>query len=182
MTRTLKTMLLLAVVAAFVSGCSSGQQPAESQGKFGVRMARMNLWREALFRFSRAVEMNPGDAMAQSNLAVAYEANGDFEKAAKHYREAMRLDKTNPFIQKNYSRYVEFSSRDKKRQQKRDAARTASATTGGTAAKTPVPAVDPATPPPVPGDTLPPPAPPAPAPAVAEPSPPPPQKPRGDRS
>jgi tetratricopeptide (TPR) repeat protein len=43
-------------------------------------MAKMNLWREAMFRFRRAVEINPSDAMAHNNLAVAYEANGDFDK------------------------------------------------------------------------------------------------------
>jgi Tfp pilus assembly protein PilF len=76
----------------------------------------MNLWREAMFRFERAIELNPGDAQAHNNLAVAYEANGDFEKARKEYLEALKLDRTNPYIQKNYSRFVEFLSRNKKRQ------------------------------------------------------------------
>src|SRR5947208_4758105 len=78
-------------------------------------MARMNLWREALFRFQRAVQINPSDAMAHNNLAVAYEANGDFEKARKEYLEALKLDKSNQYIAKNYSRFVEFTSRNKKR-------------------------------------------------------------------
>ncbi|MGH9419078.1 MAG: tetratricopeptide repeat protein, partial [Thermoanaerobaculia bacterium] len=77
----------------------------------------MNLWREAMFRFERAIEINPGDAQAHNNLAVAYEANGDFEKARKEYLEALKLDRTNSYIQKNYSRFVEFLSRNKKRQQ-----------------------------------------------------------------
>ena len=81
-------------------------------------MARMNLWREAMFRFKRAVEINPADAMAHNNLAVAYEANGDFDNARKEYLEALRLDRANQYIQKNYSRYVEFLSRNKKRQSK----------------------------------------------------------------
>jgi len=87
-----------------------------AQDNFGVQMARMNLWREAMFRFERAIEINPGDAQAHNNLAVAYEANGDFEKARKEYLEALKLDRTNPYIQKNYSRFVEFLSRNKKRQ------------------------------------------------------------------
>ena len=89
-----------------------------TQDNFGVQMARMNLWREALFRFQRAVEINPGDAMAHNNLAVAYEANGDFESARKQYLEALRLDRSNQYIQKNYSRFVEFLSRNRKRQAK----------------------------------------------------------------
>ena len=89
-----------------------------TQDNFGVQMARMNLWREAMFRFKRAVEINPADAMAHNNLAVAYEANGDFDGARKEYLEALRLDRSNQYIQKNYSRYVEFLSRNKKRQPK----------------------------------------------------------------
>ena len=127
MTRFFKTVLLLVVLSAFGVACSSAGSPDETQEKFGVRMARMNLWREALFRFQRAVEIDPDDAMAHNNLAVAYEANGDFENAGKQYREAMRLDKANPYIQKNYSRYVEFTSRNKKREQQQKRAEEAAA-------------------------------------------------------
>lgn len=113
---------LLATVAilVFAAECSHHMdlQKPSAQDDFGVQMAKMNLWREALFRFERAVEINPSDAMAHNNLAVAYEANGDFEKARKEYLEALRLDRTNQYIQKNYSRYVEFLSRNRKRQQK----------------------------------------------------------------
>jgi tetratricopeptide (TPR) repeat protein len=100
-------------------GCSHQSDLARpaSQDNFGVQMARLNLWREAMFRFQRAIEINPGDAQAHNNLAVAYEAVGDFEKARKEYLEALRLDRTNPYIQKNYSRFVEFLSRNRKRQQ-----------------------------------------------------------------
>lgn len=116
-TATTLSFLLILVVAF---GCRSGggdTSKAETQRQFGVRMAKMNLWREAMFRFKRAVDIQPDDAMAHNNLAVAYEANGDFENAAKEYREALRLDRSNQFIQKNYSRFVEFTSRSKKRAQ-----------------------------------------------------------------
>ena len=86
-----------------------------TQNDFGVNMARMNLWREAMFRFRRAVEMNPQNPMAHNNLAVSYEANGDFENARKEYLEALRLDRSNDYIKKNYSRFVEFLARNKKR-------------------------------------------------------------------
>jgi Tfp pilus assembly protein PilF len=117
----MKGMLRLSILFATLAlsiGCSHHSdltRPA-TQDNFGVQMARMNLWREAMFRFERAIEMNPSDAQAHNNLAVAYEANGDFEKARKEYLEALKLDRTNPYIQKNYSRFVEFLSRNKKRQ------------------------------------------------------------------
>lgn len=119
MTRFLRSSVIVVAAVVVAAGCSSSSGPGESQKKFGVRMARMNLWREALFRFRRAVDLDPGNAMAHNNLAVALEANGDFEGAARQYREAMRLDKANPFIQKNYSRFVEFTSRNRKREQQK---------------------------------------------------------------
>jgi Tfp pilus assembly protein PilF len=117
----MKGMLRLSILFATLAlsiGCSHHSdltRPAV-QDNFGVQMARMNLWREAMFRFERAIEINPADAQAHNNLAVAYEANGDFEKARKEYLEALKLDRTNPYIQKNYSRFVEFLSRNRKRQ------------------------------------------------------------------
>jgi Tfp pilus assembly protein PilF len=117
----MKGMLRLSILFALLTlsiGCSHSSdlsRPA-TQDNFGVQMARMNLWREAMFRFERAIQINPADAQAHNNLAVAYEANGDFEKARKEYLEALKLDRTNPYIQKNYSRFVEFLSRNRKRQ------------------------------------------------------------------
>ena len=117
----MKGMLRLSILFATLTlsiGCSHNSdltRPA-AQDNFGVQMARMNLWREAMFRFERATQINPSDAQAHNNLAVAYEANGDFEKARKEYLEALKLDRSNPYIQKNYSRFVEFLSRNKKRQ------------------------------------------------------------------
>jgi tetratricopeptide (TPR) repeat protein len=128
--------VLIVLVLLVVAGCgSSGDlSKAETQRRFGVRMAKMNLWREAMFRFQRAVQIQPENAMAHNNLAVAYEATGDFDAAVKEYREALRLDRSNQYIQKNYSRFVEFTQRGKKRGN----ATPAAATTTTTAAPKPM--------------------------------------------
>src|SRR5438067_12130522 len=120
MRRALQLLLLVLPVLGCSHHSANLERPSAQQD-FGVEMARMNLWREAEFRFKRAVELNPSDAMAHNNLAVAMEANGDFENAVKEYREALRLDRTNSYIQKNYSRFTEFTSRNKKRQQRANA-------------------------------------------------------------
>jgi len=115
----MKRVVAVIAVGLFAAACASHtdlQRPA-TQDDFGVQMAKMNLWREAMFRFKRAVQINPSDALAHNNLAVAYEAVGDFENARKEYLEALKLDRTNSYIQKNYSRFVEFLSRNRKRQQ-----------------------------------------------------------------
>ncbi|HEY6136910.1 MAG TPA: tetratricopeptide repeat protein [Thermoanaerobaculia bacterium] len=115
----MKRVVAVIALSLLASACAHEnlQKPA-AQDDFGVQMARMNLWREAMFRFKRAVQIDPNDARAHNNLAVAYEAVGDFENARKEYLEALKLDRTNSYIQKNYSRYVEFLSRNRKRQPK----------------------------------------------------------------
>lgn len=170
-TATTLSILLFMVI---VFGCRSGggdPSRAETQKQFGVRMAKMNLWREAMFRFKRAVEMQPDDAMAHNNLAVAYEANGDFDNAAKEYREALRLDRANQYIQKNYSRFVEFTTKAKKRQEKPKAAASDSAAPPAPASPRP-PALPPSPPPTDTASPVPPLLPP-PADSAAPPPPPP---------
>ena len=125
MRRALQLLLLVLPVLGCSHHSANLERPSTQQD-FGVEMARMNLWREAKFRFQRAVQLNPSDAMAHNNLAVAMEANGDFDNALKEYREALRLDRGNSYIQKNYSRFTEFMSRNKKRQQRGNAAPTVS--------------------------------------------------------
>lgn len=136
MRRAFFSSLVVVSFLLIAAGCRSAADTnrSETQSQFGVRMARMNLWREAMFRFRRAVEIDPQDAQAHNNLAVALEANGDFEGAAKEYREALRLDRTNQHIQKNYSRFVEFTQKSKKREAA--AVTTAAAATDTTATTT----------------------------------------------
>lgn len=151
---------LLLLFLALLAACSSRMNLSRSstQLNVGVRAARGNLWREALFRFERAAQIDPNDAMAHNNLAVAYEGTGDFDKARAEYLEALRLDKANPYIQKNYSRFVEFTSKNKKRQRGADdksAPGGVTAPTGSTAPVVPPPTQPDASKPNPPGTTPP---------------------------
>ena len=156
---TTSSLILVALlVLSLAVSCRSGGgdlSEASTQRRFGVRMAKMNLWREAMFRFRRATQIEPENAMAHTNLAVAYEATGDFEAAAREYREALRLDRSNEHIQKNYSRYVEFMQRGKKREAKPAAAAAATSAATTTSATTTAAVPPTASAPPV---TIPPPA------------------------
>ena len=107
---------LFALVALLLAGCGSQVDLGKSQGqlRFGVQAARMDLWREAMFRFQRAIELEPNNSMALNNLAVAYEGIGEFEKARETYLRALQIDRSNQYIQRNYSRFMEYySSREK---------------------------------------------------------------------
>ena len=118
LTRSLATLVLAGALGVALPACSRSidLSKSNSQMRVGTDMARKGLWREARFRFQRAVEIDPANAQALSDLAVAYEGTGEFEKAREAYVEALRLDRGNPYIQKNYSRFVEFYNKYQKRQ------------------------------------------------------------------
>jgi tetratricopeptide (TPR) repeat protein len=100
-------------VILVLGGCRSTIDLSTPRGQtqFGLQAAKMDLWREAQFRFQRAVELNPGNAMAYNNLAVAYEGIGEYEQAREAYLLALNIDRGNEYIQRNYSRFVEFYSK-----------------------------------------------------------------------
>lgn len=104
--------VLLVALMVTSSACGGGaREPAEvtpSQLQFGVKMAKRGLWNEALFRFRAADRLDPQNPRIINNIAVAYEALGQFDKALEHYQEAVRAAPSNAELRKNYSRFVEF--------------------------------------------------------------------------
>lgn len=81
---------------------------ATSQLAFGVDMARRSLWSEALFRFHQAERLDPNNSRVSNNLAVAYEAVGDYQKALEYYQKALKQSPDNRELRANYARFVEF--------------------------------------------------------------------------
>ncbi len=81
---------------------------AKAQIGFGVRMAQQGLWQEALFRFHQAEKLDPKNPRVLNNLAVAYEATGDFDRALDFYKQSLAVAPDNRETRRNYARFVEF--------------------------------------------------------------------------
>lgn len=152
-------ILTLAMFPLLLTACGGGygrpEQPG-SQLAFGVDMARRGLWSEALFRFHQAERLDPNNPRVYNNLAVAYEATGDFDKALEYYQRALRASPENRELRANYTRFVEFYQGFKPQEQKDGAAAPTAGTPAGAPAETPPdsggapPVADPATPPVIP--------------------------------
>jgi Flp pilus assembly protein TadD len=84
---------------------------AKSQVEFGIAVAQKGLWKEALYRWLRAVEIDPTYAAAFNNLAIAYEQSGQFEKAREAYEKAVSLEPENQLIRQNYDLFKEINDR-----------------------------------------------------------------------
>lgn len=104
-----------ALSAAGVGGTAGVEDDARSiakaQVEFGIEVARKELWREAAYRFEKAVETDPTYAAAWNNLAIAYEQQGNFNDANKAYTKAVELDPNNMLIRQNYDLFKEIYDR-----------------------------------------------------------------------
>jgi Flp pilus assembly protein TadD len=104
-----KAVFVLGTVLATVAcGSYARTDKAQTQMSFGSEVARKGLWREAAFRFEKAVEKEPNNARAHNNLAVAMEASGEFARALAEYKKALQLDPNDSYIRRNYARFAEF--------------------------------------------------------------------------
>ena len=82
-------------VAAIVSAAPSfadARSDAKAQVEFGINVAQRGLWREAIYRWEKAVELDPTYAAAFNDLAIAYEHEGQLDKARKAYEKALELE------------------------------------------------------------------------------------------
>jgi len=103
-------LVLLATPAA-----ADDRAAAKSQVEFGIKVAQSGLWKEARYRWEKAVELDPTYAQAWNNLAIAYEHEGKFEDARKAYEKALELDPKNLLIRQNYDLFKEINDRTQKR-------------------------------------------------------------------
>jgi Tfp pilus assembly protein PilF len=88
---------------------------AKEQVEFGIKVAQNGLWKEAAYRWQKAVEIDPTYAAAWNNLAVAFEQQGNFEKAREAYEKAVELDPKNLLLRQNYDLFKEINDRTKRR-------------------------------------------------------------------
>jgi Tfp pilus assembly protein PilF len=117
--RVLRKALALAVLLPLTVGVAGARadkagdsrKSSQAQVEFGILAAQKDLWREALYRWKRAVEIDPNYAAAYNDLAIAYEHEGQFSEARKAYDKALELDPHNQQIQQNYDLFKEINDR-----------------------------------------------------------------------
>ena len=105
---------VLVACAATLSASSSfadAKSDAKAQVEFGINVAQRGLWREAIYRWQKATELDPTYAAAFNDLAIAYEHEGQLDKARKAYEKAIELDPNNTQVRQNYELFKEINDR-----------------------------------------------------------------------
>ncbi|MES1256455.1 MAG: tetratricopeptide repeat protein [Acidobacteriota bacterium] len=101
--------LLLLVWAS--PAMADARSDAREQVTFGIGVAQRGLWREAIYRWERAVQIDPTYSAAFNDLAVAYEHEGQLDKARTSYERALGLEPNNAQIRQNYELFKEINDR-----------------------------------------------------------------------
>ena len=111
MSRLLTAAIILGLSLLASPAYADARTDAKAQVEFGINVAQRGLWREAIYRWEKAVEIDPTYAAAFNDLAVAYEHEGQLEKARDAYEKALALEPNNIQIKQNYELFKEINDR-----------------------------------------------------------------------
>ena len=111
MNRGIVALAVLTLVVSASPIWADARSDAKAQVSFGINVAQRGLWREAIYRWERAVELDPTYAAAFNDLAIAYEHEGQFDKARKAYEKAVELAPNNAEIKQNFELFKEINDR-----------------------------------------------------------------------
>ena len=104
-------LLLVLMLVAAAPLAADARDDAKKQVEFGIAVAQRGLWREAIYRWERAAQLDPTYASAHNNLAIAYEHEGELDKARVAYEKAIELEPNNSYIKQNYELFKEINDR-----------------------------------------------------------------------
>ena len=104
---------IFAVVATLSASpaLADARSDAKAQVAFGISVAQRGLWREAIYRWEKAVELDPSYAAAFNDLAIGYEHEGQLDKARRAYEKAVQLQPNNNEIRQNFELFKEINDR-----------------------------------------------------------------------
>ncbi len=108
-----KRLLSVVVLLTALGGVAhaDARADAKAQVEFGIAVAQRGLWKEALYRWERATQIDPTYAAGFNNLAVGYEHEGMLDKAAEAYERALKLEPNNALVRQNFELFKEIHDR-----------------------------------------------------------------------
>ena len=108
-----KRLLSVVVLVTALSGVAyaDARSDAKAQVEFGIAVAQRGLWKEAIYRWERATQIDPTYAAGFNNLAVAYEHEGMLDKAAEAYERALKIEPNNVLVRQNFELFKEIHDR-----------------------------------------------------------------------
>jgi type IV pilus assembly protein PilF len=111
MIQRIAALFVLAALLLAAPVHADARDDAKQWVSFGIDVAQRGLWREAIYRWEKASQLDPTYAPAFNNLAVGYEREGELDKARQAYERALTLEPNDPQIRQNYELFKEVNDR-----------------------------------------------------------------------
>ncbi len=105
------SVVFLALIFNAASLLADARDDAKAQVEFGIDVAQRGLWREAIYRWERATQIDPTYGAAYNDLAIGYEHEGQMDKARQAYEKALAIEPENAQIRQNYELFKEINDR-----------------------------------------------------------------------
>src|SRR5919106_6526979 len=108
-----RRLLSVVVLLTALSGVAyaDARSDAKAQVELGIAVAQRGLWKEAIYRWERAAQIDPTYAASFNNLAIAYEHEGQLAKAREAYEKALAIEPENALVRQNYELFKEINDR-----------------------------------------------------------------------
>jgi len=103
-----KKLILISILAISIilPGCKiSEKDRPKALNRFAMKCVNNEVFKEAEYRLTQAIEINPNDADLHNNLAIVLEAQGKLKESFAEYRQALSLDPSNVVILKNIEEF-----------------------------------------------------------------------------
>ena len=107
----LKKIICLLAGILFLAGCAANRY--RSDFEFANKLAAEGLWKEAYYRWQKALPPNGSSAALHNNLAVALESLNRLPEAEQEYQLALKLAPDNSIIKGNYDRFRKNMDKEK---------------------------------------------------------------------
>ena len=116
----MKRALLLLPSSSPPARCRRPRRCLRQQVHFGIEVAQKGLWRRRCSASRGPSKLDPQNASALNNLAVALEQMGEFDEARESYERALELKPDDLYIQQNYDLFREADDkRNRKSEEER---------------------------------------------------------------
>ena len=112
-----RVLVVVAALAVFAPPAyADARSSAKSQVEFGIKVAQNGLWKEATYRWEKAVEARSRPTRPPGTTsASATSTKESSTRRSKAYEKAVALDPKNLLIRQNYDLFKEINDRAKRR-------------------------------------------------------------------
>jgi len=119
----LKRWLILTIIISLgFSFCATSKGKFAGEFDFANNIAQEGLWKEAYYRWQKALDNNEAvnKAIIYNNMAIALERMGRLKEAEETYKKALKIKPGDSYIKANLAKLKKILDKGKKENENKD--------------------------------------------------------------